>query len=381
MPTVTPSSTRPHAGRLAFVLGSGGVRSIAALGIASRLAREGIRPDFAVVLDAQDQTQGLLDFLGGIEPAFMPDLLASTCAHPNVLRAFPRVHFFSSLSPIDHLMAGAHARPMPAFPAGSVSISGFKLALHWGCSPVMLVGQDLAFSGNQRYAASAGSTHPIPVVTKSLPGYHGGTVQTAPDYFLFHHQFEEIAAVIRRTQPTLRLLNCTEGGARIGGFEQLPLRDALEQHVNHLPALAHPSTLPDSGPVPGLREGLARCLRASLAQVRDALRLVGACDAAARKARTGGSSARRRLTQLDTALRSQVGNLKPAMQESADDIDDALTAWEAFDDLEAYMDGSRRYREAARTGLLQLEAMLAPALDALVPPKTLLHETDRLCTA
>ena len=54
--------------------------------------------------------------------------------------------------------------------------------------------------------------------------------------------------------------------------KDLPLRDALEQHVNHLPALAHPSTLPDGGPVPGLREGLARCLRASLAQVRDALR-------------------------------------------------------------------------------------------------------------
>jgi len=34
--------------RLAFVLGSGGVRSIAALGIASRLAREGIRPDLVV---------------------------------------------------------------------------------------------------------------------------------------------------------------------------------------------------------------------------------------------------------------------------------------------------------------------------------------------
>ncbi|WP_439519456.1 patatin-like phospholipase family protein [Hydrogenophaga sp.] len=34
--------------RLAFVLGSGGVRSIAALGIAERLAREGIRPDLVV---------------------------------------------------------------------------------------------------------------------------------------------------------------------------------------------------------------------------------------------------------------------------------------------------------------------------------------------
>jgi NTE family protein len=43
-----PRNTRPDAGygrRLALVLGSGGVRSIAAIGIAARLAREGIRPD------------------------------------------------------------------------------------------------------------------------------------------------------------------------------------------------------------------------------------------------------------------------------------------------------------------------------------------------
>ncbi len=40
-----PSPARP---RLALVLGSGGVRSIAAVGIADRLAREGIHPDLIV---------------------------------------------------------------------------------------------------------------------------------------------------------------------------------------------------------------------------------------------------------------------------------------------------------------------------------------------
>ena len=46
MQPLTVSSVRPRARRLAFVLGSGGVRSIAALGIAQCLAREGLRPDF-----------------------------------------------------------------------------------------------------------------------------------------------------------------------------------------------------------------------------------------------------------------------------------------------------------------------------------------------
>src|SRR5918993_4997460 len=39
---------RPASKRLALVLGSGGVRSVGALGIAGRLAREGIRPDLIV---------------------------------------------------------------------------------------------------------------------------------------------------------------------------------------------------------------------------------------------------------------------------------------------------------------------------------------------
>jgi NTE family protein len=45
--TTSTSQATPRS-RLAFVLGSGGVRSIAALGIADRLAREGIRPDLIV---------------------------------------------------------------------------------------------------------------------------------------------------------------------------------------------------------------------------------------------------------------------------------------------------------------------------------------------
>ncbi len=45
---LNPAAASSFPRRLALVLGSGGVRSIAALGIAERLAREGIRPDLVV---------------------------------------------------------------------------------------------------------------------------------------------------------------------------------------------------------------------------------------------------------------------------------------------------------------------------------------------
>ena len=47
-PTHSPSPGRRPAPRLAFVIGSGGVRSAAALGAAGALAAQGIRPDLIV---------------------------------------------------------------------------------------------------------------------------------------------------------------------------------------------------------------------------------------------------------------------------------------------------------------------------------------------
>ena len=48
MHVIRPSQRNPSTPRLALVLGSGGVRSVAAIGIAECLAREGIRPDLVV---------------------------------------------------------------------------------------------------------------------------------------------------------------------------------------------------------------------------------------------------------------------------------------------------------------------------------------------
>ncbi len=333
---------------------------LAPLQTLKRLYREGIRPDFAVVLDAADQTSDPMDFLGGIDPEYLPDLLACKSAHANVLEKFRRVHFFFADSPVDHLLASARSQQSRSVAAGSVSITCMRLALHWGCSPVILVGQDLAFSGEQRYASKS-DIIPMPTsaVLRTLPGYHGGTVSTAPDYFLFHHQFQEIAAESRRARPELVLLNCTEGGASIRGFDQVSLHEALARHVDHLPLRPHPATLPVDGPEPGLPEGMLRCLQQYLGRAREGLRLADQAEVLARKAHVGGPPVRRQLTEVDKALRGLTLALKPWMQDAADKIDDALTAWEAFDDLEDYLEGSRLFREAAREGLRLFERRLA----------------------
>jgi hypothetical protein len=61
----------------------------------------------------------------------------------------------------------------------------------------------------------------------TLPGYYGGTVLTKMDYAQFHNEFKNHAELENAKVNPIRLLNCTEGGAYIEGFEHIPLAEAI----------------------------------------------------------------------------------------------------------------------------------------------------------
>lgn len=337
---------------------------IAPLQTLKRLHSEGIRPDFAVVLDSHDHASAPRDFIGDIRDDWLPDLVASNSAHANVLRRFAgsRIYFFDAGGPLDRLLANAMRSPWPALSAGSVAITCLRLARHWDCAPIALVGQDLAFADDgQRYAPGAGRDAPAPTLLRELPGYHGGTVKTAPDYFLFHHQFEAMARKYRAEKPELRLFNCTEGGAHIGGFEQVPLRDWLQQHVLHLPPL--PACVPPAGSerVASRRREITQRLQQVIDVTRRALAQVATCERHAAQAHRGPDFLNR-LAQEDSALRAAVDRLQYLMEERMQDFDDALTAWEASEELDDYLRGSLRYRAIAREAFQGIETMLLDAL-------------------
>jgi hypothetical protein len=99
----------------------------------------------------------------------------------------------------------------------------------WRCNPIALVGQDLALADDgQRYARGAQlNAFDQPQHLHELPGYHGGSVQSPADYYVFHQDFVRLAPLLQQARPGLRLLNCTEGGAFIPGFEHRPLAQLL----------------------------------------------------------------------------------------------------------------------------------------------------------
>jgi len=65
----------------------------------------------------------------------------------------------------------------------------------------------------------------------TLPGYYGGTVQTRPNYYLFHREFVELAKQEVGQTRHIPLINSTEGGAFIEGFRHISLETAIEQFI------------------------------------------------------------------------------------------------------------------------------------------------------
>lgn len=119
-----------------------------------------------------------------------------------------------------------------------VSVAALKLAYSWGCGNVALVGQDLAFNSGNFYAG--GSYAPVGVLATfkeslkkgqfKLPGYYGGEVLTKQDYKLYHGQFQELAKDLQK-RSSIKLFNCTEGGADIKGYENCTLEGFLSNVV------------------------------------------------------------------------------------------------------------------------------------------------------
>jgi hypothetical protein len=144
---------------------------------------------------------------------------------------------------------------------GSVSTAAFTIAERLGCSPIVLVGQDLAYPAGQAYAAgspfersrikvskstgrleydwcdevvAAHGNHqgPLPRATPlyEVEAFGGdGVVATTSSFNTFRIWFEVKAESFGRGEGAVRCINTSERGARIRGFEERRLADVVAE--------------------------------------------------------------------------------------------------------------------------------------------------------
>lgn len=199
-----------------------------------------IEPDVVVQIDHSDLCQRHFD---GVKADIAAILLADPRTSPAALAAWPgRVAMIHH--PLAEYLLGPLARPMPRLPAGlTVAHSAFSFAQFCGADPIILVGQDLAFTGGVTYSPGAG-LHEIwrgevnefhSIETRewerlarrkrewlTIPDWSGQPVLSDRQMLSYLRSFEQMFAEFPG-----RVIDSTEGGAAKRGATPMPLEEAI----------------------------------------------------------------------------------------------------------------------------------------------------------
>jgi hypothetical protein len=220
------------------------------------LAKKGIVPQVLACLESIDLSADLkeLPFIDEVVRAFS---LTGSPAHLTTGRGplLPTYEAIRACAVLTDLL-GHNGLSVGA----SVTTAAVMLAERLGCDPIVLVGQDLAFTGNQAYASGTryeGSTvkvdgtgrivynwsqakveaHgtsagklPQSQPLQEVPAWGGnGLVPSTQSFTAVRDWLATAAEMTHREKPDLRFVNATEGGARIPNFEERRLSDVLAE--------------------------------------------------------------------------------------------------------------------------------------------------------
>ncbi len=233
------------------------------------LLAAGVQPHFVVSLESLNlarQFEGIHDELA------QTNLVLALTAHPSHydLPAKRTFQFVERDASFVGYMAEATGQDVEGLMTGaSIANATFSLANRLGCDPLILIGQDLAYTDGKVYAkqtvfgelsidtskTSSEIIDPKGVKQSMLSASYSGNgekkffgnrsliatkawggegeVMTSMDFALFRVWFQEVGAQLRGAE-NIRTMNCTEGGAHIEGFDHIPLADALAEVVNKL---------------------------------------------------------------------------------------------------------------------------------------------------
>lgn len=225
------------------------------------LVSAGIEPDLVVVVDSQDLTY----HFDGCPERFHRRLVLALKCHPRVVALPAEQRYFYHM--VNNKLAAEFFTWLTGSPGTmitgySVANTAFSLACLMGCDPVVLVGQDLAFTGGRAYASQAvdGTTRVTLDERQGtlrfsdfssklrlagegdeqalarrlgqqqalvwLEGAHGERLPSNTSLAVMHSWFERQAASLTGQR---RLVNATEGGAYIKGMEHLALAELAGQ--------------------------------------------------------------------------------------------------------------------------------------------------------
>ena len=194
------------------------------------LALAGIEPDIAAIMDGKKDARYLSE-----ESSRRVPLLCTLRSGDTFINLHEGMKFFTDYY-CDHIKGFMDREkiPFPHLPTGgSVANSCFGIAEAFHCKTIILVGQDLAYTGDKTHSAVTvrGAKHTAvedlehPVMGVDI---NGDPIRTSLEFKVYREWFEHEIL----THPELKVIDATEGGIKIEGTELMTLKDAIERECN-----------------------------------------------------------------------------------------------------------------------------------------------------
>lgn len=191
------------------------------------LEHAGIRPDIAVIADGKKDKK----YISGPEAKKVP-LVCTLHSGTEFLHLHEGMKFFADdfCNHINNYCKKIGCDIMKLGSGGSVANDCFSLAMIFDCRHIILVGQDLAYTDDKTHSVDTVRGEQKTEVEDLehviwCEDIYGNKVRSSSEFKLYREWFED---TIRR-HPALRVIDATEGGARIAGTELMSLQEAINR--------------------------------------------------------------------------------------------------------------------------------------------------------
>jgi hypothetical protein len=191
------------------------------------LLKEDIIPDIVVSVDGS-----LKNYEHFKDVSCSIPLAYSFTLHPSIVEAWQGPRFFMNIyDPMSMWLEAQLGEAIGMVESGpSVANVSFSLALHMRANPIILIGQDMAYSPDGHTHAQ-GTTYEKDKVEvdsgkyKYVEGIDGQPVPTSASFLSFLTWFEN---TIQAKGDDVTVIDATEGGAKIHGAHIMTFREAID---------------------------------------------------------------------------------------------------------------------------------------------------------
>jgi hypothetical protein len=200
-----------------------------------------VEPDFVVTIDGHINNYKHFESL----ELKKTKMIYSLSHHEKILEKINQRSFMFTTDTQQFLTSYAKKLLNKEVPAvsGGASVATFALNIAYSISTgsVAIIGQDLAYTDNKTHAEHNKNFKKIDetyIKERRLfytEGYYGDQVLTDYAFFTMKHDFENLIQTF--SQPE-RIYNCTEGGVKLEGYQQISFQEFCNRYVdtnNHVP--------------------------------------------------------------------------------------------------------------------------------------------------